>query len=152
MQRTTYLIISLLISLGLRAGVSVGSLTTEGQVNPLSIETQHPRLSWIITSNERDVMQTAYHVLVASSPEKLAAGIQAVSTQTGRSGWSMKEKNSPTTPVATGRCASSPTVVNPHGANRQSGAWVSSAKAIGADAGSDGKVPSSGTSRIPTAA
>ena len=74
MQRTTYLIISLLISLGLRAGVSVGSLTTEGQVNPLSIETQHPRLSWIITSNERDVMQTAYHVLVASSPEKLAAG------------------------------------------------------------------------------
>ncbi|WP_300503683.1 family 78 glycoside hydrolase catalytic domain [uncultured Duncaniella sp.] len=74
MQRTTYLIISLLISLGLRAGVSVGSLTIEGQVNPLSIETQHPRLSWIITSNERDVMQTAYHVLVASSPEKLAAG------------------------------------------------------------------------------
>ncbi|MDE5826124.1 MAG: family 78 glycoside hydrolase catalytic domain [Duncaniella sp.] len=74
MQRISLVIISLLLTLGLRAGVSVGSLTTEGQVNPLSIETQHPRLSWIITSTDRDVMQTAYQVLVASSAELLAAG------------------------------------------------------------------------------
>lgn len=74
MQRISLIIISFLTTLGLWAGVSVGSLTVEGQVNPLSIETQHPRLSWIITSDQRDVMQTAYHVLVASSPEKLAAG------------------------------------------------------------------------------
>lgn len=73
MQRISLIIISLLITLGLRAGVTVGSLRTEGQVTPLSIESQHPRLSWIISSDERDVMQTAYHILVATSPEKLAA-------------------------------------------------------------------------------
>ncbi len=62
------------MSVGMYAGnVEVGSLTTEGQTSPLSIETQHPRLSWIITSTERDVMQTSYHILVASSPELLAA-------------------------------------------------------------------------------
>lgn len=74
MQRISLIIISLLIALGLRAGVTVGSLRTEGQVTPLSIESQHPRLSWIISSDQRDVMQTAYHILVATSPEKLAAG------------------------------------------------------------------------------
>lgn len=73
MRRISLIIISILITLGLRAGVSVGSLKTEGQLTPLSIETQHPRLSWIISSSERDVMQTSYHILVASSPEKLAA-------------------------------------------------------------------------------
>lgn len=74
MQRISLIIISLLIALGLRAGVTVGSLRTEGQVTPLSIESQHPRLSWIISSDRRDVMQTAYHILVATSPEKLVAG------------------------------------------------------------------------------
>ncbi len=74
MQRIAYIIVSLFFALGLRAGVKVGALTTEGQPRPLSIESQHPRLSWIITSDEHDVMQTAYHILVASSPENLAAG------------------------------------------------------------------------------
>lgn len=58
----------------LQAAVSVTQLRTEQMACPLSIEQQHPRLSWIIVSNEQDVMQTAYQILVASSPEKLAAG------------------------------------------------------------------------------
>ncbi len=56
------------------ANVGVGSLRTEGLECPLNVENPSPRLSWIITSDERDVMQTAYHVLVASSPELLAEG------------------------------------------------------------------------------
>jgi len=41
--------------------------------NPLGIDVVRPRLSWIVTSPERGQRQTAYHILVASSPEKLAA-------------------------------------------------------------------------------
>ncbi len=73
MHRISLLLIALLVAAGVRAGVSVGSLTTEGLVSPLNVETPNPRLSWIITSSDRDVMQTAYHILVASSPENLAA-------------------------------------------------------------------------------
>ncbi len=74
MYRISTLLLALLIVTGVSAGVNVGSLTTEGLVSPLNVETPNPRLSWIITSSDRDVMQTAYHILVASSPEKLAAG------------------------------------------------------------------------------
>ena len=74
MYRISTLLLALLIVTGVSAGVNVGSLTTEGLVCPLNVETPNPRLSWIITSSDRDVMQTAYHILVASSPEKLAAG------------------------------------------------------------------------------
>ena len=35
--------------------------------NPLGIEATHPRLSWILTSDQRGQKQTAYQVLVASS-------------------------------------------------------------------------------------
>lgn len=68
MYRISTLLLALLIVTGVSAGVNVGSLTTEGLVSPLNVETPNPRLSWIITSSDRDVMQTAYHILVASSP------------------------------------------------------------------------------------
>ncbi len=44
-------------------------------VNPLGIDALQPRLSWEITADTRDVQQTAYHILVASSIEKLNANI-----------------------------------------------------------------------------
>lgn len=56
------------------AAVNVGSLTTERLERPLGIELDSPRLGWIITSDKPGVMQTAYHILVASSPERLAEG------------------------------------------------------------------------------
>ncbi|WP_245222063.1 alpha-L-rhamnosidase [Pedobacter kyungheensis] len=40
--------------------------------NPLGIDVLKPRLAWQITSKERNVMQTAYQILVASTAEKLA--------------------------------------------------------------------------------
>lgn len=41
-------------------------------VNPLGIDTKAPRLSWQISTEERNVKQTAYQILVASTVEKLA--------------------------------------------------------------------------------
>lgn len=41
--------------------------------NPVGIDTPKPRLSWVLESDRRGVLQQAYQILVASSPEKLAA-------------------------------------------------------------------------------
>jgi len=55
-----------------KAGVLVNELTVEYRSNPLGIDTTVPRFSWQIQSGIRAQKQTAYHILVASSPEKLA--------------------------------------------------------------------------------
>lgn len=50
-------------------------LRCERMVNPLGVDYQHPRLSWICEASDpaaRGLRQTAYCVQVASSPEKLA--------------------------------------------------------------------------------
>lgn len=48
-------------------------LRCEYRVNPLGIDVKEPRLSWQMESPRRGARQTAYQVLVADSPEKLAA-------------------------------------------------------------------------------
>jgi len=52
-------------------GVAVKELRCEYRVNPLGINVVKPRLSWIIESNQRGQMQSAYQILVADSREKL---------------------------------------------------------------------------------
>lgn len=73
-QRISLFISALFLTFALHATVDVTQLRTEQLPCPLNIESQHPRLSWIIQSTDRGVMQTAYQILVATSPEKLAAG------------------------------------------------------------------------------
>ncbi len=51
----------------------VGNLQCDYAHNPLGIDDARPGLSWIISSQERGDKQTAYHVLVSSSPELLSA-------------------------------------------------------------------------------
>jgi len=46
-------------------------LRCEYAQNPLGIDTPAPRFSWILESNRRNQMQSAYHILVAGSEEKL---------------------------------------------------------------------------------
>ena len=58
----------------IRAAIDVTNLRTEQLKNPSGIDTRQPRLGWRIESDEQNVMQTAYHILVASSPELLAQG------------------------------------------------------------------------------
>lgn len=52
--------------------IQLSNLRCEMLVNPEGIDTPNPRLSWEISSSKRGVMQTAFQVLVSSSPEKLA--------------------------------------------------------------------------------
>lgn len=74
-MKDTLKIIGLLVCLTLNANAfeqpTVDALRCELLENPIGVDKTSPRLSWQIHSEERGVRQTAYHVLVASSPEKL---------------------------------------------------------------------------------
>jgi alpha-L-rhamnosidase len=54
--------------------VAVAGLETDASVQPLGIDDATPRLSWRLTSERRAVAQSAYQVLVASTPERLQPG------------------------------------------------------------------------------
>lgn len=54
------------------ADATIRNLRCEYLKNPLGIDVEKPRLSWVIESARRGERQTAYHVLVASTPELLA--------------------------------------------------------------------------------
>ncbi len=56
------------------AGLTVEQLRCEYRADPLGIDAAQPRLSWMLQSTRRGQIQTAYRVLVASLPEKLAQG------------------------------------------------------------------------------
>lgn len=73
MKKISLLILSCICFL-MAGAVEVKNLRTEMLVNPEGVDNQHPVLSWIVTTPERNVVQNAYQVLVASTPEKLAAG------------------------------------------------------------------------------
>ncbi|MEO6733740.1 MAG: family 78 glycoside hydrolase catalytic domain [Ferruginibacter sp.] len=68
------LVLVLVTSFHLQAQVSVSNLRCEMLVNPLGIDVTAPRLSWEILSGKRDVRQTSYQVIVATTKEKLAKG------------------------------------------------------------------------------
>jgi alpha-L-rhamnosidase len=52
-------------------GIAPAYLRCESLVAPIGIDEKAPRLSWTALSNERAQRQTAYRILVASTPEKL---------------------------------------------------------------------------------
>jgi len=55
-------------------GLAVADLRCEDLVDPLGIDILKPRLSWRMLSNKNGAAQSAYHVLVATSPELLKEG------------------------------------------------------------------------------
>lgn len=55
--------------------VCVTGLSVEMLSNPVGLSTSNPRLSWKLESNLRDVRQTDYRILVASSMNNLDKGI-----------------------------------------------------------------------------
>ncbi len=76
MKRIIMLLLAFLLLYGsMQATVNTTYLRTEQLVNPLGIDARQPRFSWRLESDQQSVMQTAYQVLVASSPEKLAQNI-----------------------------------------------------------------------------
>lgn len=56
----------------LRAELAGDLLRCEYLTNPLGLEVSQPRLSWVVTSAQRGERQTAYQLLVASTPAMLA--------------------------------------------------------------------------------
>lgn len=54
--------------------IRLADLRCEYGVAPLGVEVQHPRLSWIVETDRKNWRQSAYQVLVASSPSLLARG------------------------------------------------------------------------------
>ncbi|WP_232009268.1 glycoside hydrolase family 78 protein [Mucilaginibacter mallensis] len=57
------------------AAVSVQHLQCEMLNNPQGIGAITPRLSWQIKSDQRNIIQTAYQIIVSSSPQKLALNL-----------------------------------------------------------------------------
>ena len=47
----------------------VASLECESQVDPLGIDRENPLLQWKMNDSRRGAAQTAYQILVATSPE-----------------------------------------------------------------------------------
>jgi alpha-L-rhamnosidase len=71
-QLEKILILGMIFAGGLcSAAVTSRDLRCEYLANPLGIDATNPRLSWIITSARRGEIQTAYQILVASSPKRL---------------------------------------------------------------------------------
>lgn len=57
---------------GRTAGISVAALRCEQDADPFGVDVPRPRLGWTLQSAERGQIQTAYQVLAASAPERLA--------------------------------------------------------------------------------
>jgi alpha-L-rhamnosidase len=73
-----------------RAAVSVSGLKAERLTNPMSLDTPTPRLGWVIESTQNDVMQTEYHIIVASTEQKaeaLEGDLWDVQVQSDQSQW-----------------------------------------------------------------
>lgn len=65
----------LLLAITVKATITVTALRTEGLTNPMGIDAEQPRFGWRIeATTEKNVMQTAYRIIVASSPDKLEKG------------------------------------------------------------------------------
>lgn len=72
MKRIIALLITFIsITYLLHASVQVTDLKVEQLKDPEGIDIRQPRLGWRIVSDKQNVTQTAYQILVASSPEKL---------------------------------------------------------------------------------
>ncbi len=66
-----YVLLLILVCRVGAAGLAVNGLRCEYRVNPLGIDAEKPRLSWLLASPERAQQQTAYEIQAASSLERL---------------------------------------------------------------------------------
>jgi alpha-L-rhamnosidase len=74
MSRITFLFLIFSSAVRALAAVSIGELRCEHLQNPQGIDAAQPRLSWMLQTSQRDVKQSAYQILVASSAAKLKSG------------------------------------------------------------------------------
>jgi alpha-L-rhamnosidase len=78
-RRTTLIAIGALLAIGMASAqaraesLRPARLRCEYREDPQGVDEAAPRLAWIVESSERGDRQTAYHILVASSADRLAA-------------------------------------------------------------------------------
>lgn len=65
---------SSLINLAAPCKIKPSELKTEWMINPVGVDVVRPGLSWLLISDERDQIQTAYQVIVSSSEARVAKG------------------------------------------------------------------------------
>lgn len=71
MKQVSLFVVALFLVLDILAQVSIINLRCEMLINPQGIDVKQPRLSWQLQSNQRNVVQTSYEVLVSSSEQNL---------------------------------------------------------------------------------
>jgi len=57
------------------ADMAISKLTCEYATNPLGVDTLQPRFGWILKSDKRSQLQSAYRVLVATSEKQLQTNV-----------------------------------------------------------------------------
>jgi len=74
MKKKLVILFSFLLGLQLvQAQVTVKNLRCELLTNPLGIDATQPRFSWQLESDQRNVIQQSYQVIVSSTEQKLKA-------------------------------------------------------------------------------
>ena len=71
-KRISIVLLALAFSVCVRAALTPVDLRCDYATNPLGVDSQSPRLFWKVESPDRGARQTAYEILVSSSPEALA--------------------------------------------------------------------------------
>ena len=66
-----FFLVSLFPTIAATAPLSPARLRCEFSENPTGIDTQTPRLFWIVESDQRVQMQSAYQILAATAPDRL---------------------------------------------------------------------------------
>ncbi len=69
MKKSILLFLSILLIQTCFAQLKVTDLTVENQITPLGLGTRQPRLSWMITTDKKNVLQTAYEIQVSTTKD-----------------------------------------------------------------------------------
>ena len=67
MKKTILGIVLPLLLLTVKAQVQISTLTVEHLTNPIGLDETQPKFGWILTSKQRNVMQTAYEIQVSEN-------------------------------------------------------------------------------------
>ena len=67
MKKTLFAFVMSLFLLTLNAQLQISTLSVEHLTNPVGLDETQPKFSWVLTSKQRNVMQTAYEIQVADN-------------------------------------------------------------------------------------
>ena len=71
MNRLTFIAYWLAMLSAWASSVSISDMRCEYRQNPIGVDAPQPRLSWILDSKERGVLQSAYQILVGTDANSL---------------------------------------------------------------------------------